>query len=613
MLYAKIVLGLPVEGPFDYIVPQGLEEKAAAGSRAWVNFCHRKMVGFIVGLSDKSGIKNLKKISEIIDDAPLLDKNMLLFTRELARYYCCSWGEVIYAALPEGLREGRRIEQAKNSYPAKTTAGKETILLHDPGGEERWKTYFDALRYAAAKEKSVILIFPDKISVLKARTVIQDKLGLPVEAVYRKMAKELDQWARIKGQKASIIAGTLSCVFSPVNNLGLVIVDDENDPAYKQDQVPHYNVREAARIRTDIEKANLIFASGAPSLESLYLAREGKIKYIFTRQSLPSPEVKIVDMKSEYSRKHRDRPISLYLRDSIVSSLAEKEKVLLLLNRKGFATYTFCHNCGVVLKCPRCNINLVYHFHDNSLDCHYCNFKMDTPKICPACNSGYIKFSGAGTEKIESELSRLFPQAKIKRPDGFKGVDLKEADIFVSTSAATRQKNLRFGLTAALAIDNLLNRVDFRSSEKAFALLTGLAGLTEKKLIIQTSLTGHYCFQALLKQDPALFYDEELKLRKQLGLPPFKHLVLVKIRGKAEEKVKERAQALFERFNRSNTAKGIKVVSVNCAQQYKLRNNFYWNILLSGSVIGKINNFIRFCLNDFRHSGIIITVDVDPV
>ncbi|MCX5703811.1 MAG: hypothetical protein NT066_04905, partial [Candidatus Omnitrophica bacterium] len=264
-------------------------------------------------------------------------------------------------------------------------------------------------------------------------------------------------------------------------------------------------------------------------------------------------------------------------------------------------------------KCPRCNINLAYHFKENILNCHYCNFKMAAPKICPNCNAGYIKYTGLGTEKIESELFRVFAQARIKRLETQDWCDLKDIDIVVATSSIIKQTDYRFDLIGVLNIDNSLNRIDFRSSEKAFDLLVGLTRLTDKKMIIQTRLAHHHCFKALLNKDINMFYDEELRQRKQLYFPPYRHIVLVKLRGRKEERVKEASYALFERLNKGNKDRGIKIISVNPGQPSKLRGSFYWQILISSTSPLKITKFLRIHLKTFLHSGIIVTVDVDPI
>jgi len=237
---------------------------------------------------------------------------------------------------------------------------------------------------------------------------------------------------------------------------------------------------------------------------------------------------------------------------------------------------------------------------------------MQAPSICPECNSGYIKFSGAGTEKIESELSRIFPQARINILEGG-NLDLDNLDIAIATSSIIKQESLMFDLIGVLGIDNALNRLDFRSTEKVFGLLTGLSNLTEKKFLIQTATPSHHCFQALLKNDAGLFYDEELKQRKQLGFPPYKHLVLLKLRCKNEERVKAIAEALFEKMNEINKNRSIEIISVNPSNPAKLRGSFYWQVLIRSGKVLSVNELIKNSLKDFRHSGIIVTVDVDPV
>lgn len=617
MLYAKVVVGLPVEGPFDYIVPQDLAGLIKVGSRAWVSFGRLKKVGYVVGLTAKTSIKNLKKIISLIDSSPVLDKGMLLLTRQLADYYCCSWGEAIESALPQDLRRGRKLsEMEEPETEIKTETGRhEALLLHYPNyGRLVWQDYFKYINEAIKQKKSVIIIIPDINVVLRLKDELESSPGLKVAVLFRKKSGELNEWVRIKSGKANIVIGTRSAIFAPASNLGLVIIDAEDDPVYKQDQVPHYHARDVALMRAKIEGAKVILGSNSPSLESYYLAKKGKIKYepLVAKQE-PLPEIKIIDMKFEYGGRHkRNTFLSRYLIDSITACVNSKEKVLLFLNRRGFATFASCSSCAVVLRCPRCNINLVFHFEGNILACHYCNFKMEPPKICPACNSGYIKYSGAGTEKIESELSRIFAARRIKRIDAIGDFNINDSDIFVASGSILKQQGSYFDLVGVLSIDNALNRIDFRAGEKAFVLLKGLQGLAKKKLVIQTRLAFHHCFKALTDNDVGVFYEEELLQRRQLGFPPYRHIIMVKMRGRSEDKVKKESAALFERLNKSGQ-KGIKFISVNPAYPPKLRGNFYWQVLASCSDVFKASAFLKTHLKKISRSGIIVTVDVDPL
>lgn len=614
MLYARVVLGLPVEGPFDYSVPPCLCGRIKVGMRVWVQFRTQRMLGYIVSLGKQTNIENVKPIIEIIDESPLLDKNMFLLTEELSRYYGCSWGEAIETALPAGLRKGRKIANTPENKIIAQKDNRDVLLVHDLEGKARWDIYLKSIKETLDNNKSVIVLLPDINSVLKAKEIITAALGILPGLLYRKQQQELEEWSKIREGKFNIIIGTRSGIFAPANNPGLIIIDNEEDSSYKQDQVPHYHAREAAFMRVKIEKARLILGSTSPSLDSFYLAKKDKIRYIFLPKTRNFPQIKIIDIRRQRSLKQRNAILSRYLKDCILQVLDVKGKILLFLNRRGFATFASCRHCGTVLKCPRCNINLVYHFEDNILKCHYCNFKMPPPKICPNCNSGYIRYLGSGTEKIESEVSRVFPQARIKRSDTPKEIDIENADIFISTRSIIKGMDYSFDLVGVLAIDNSLNRIDFRATEKTFGLLVSLLNLTKEKMLIETGLPKHYCFRALESKDVNMFYDEELKQRKQLGFPPYRHLCLVRLRGRKENRVKEVSSDLFNRLNKyAKNNKTVKVVSVNPGQPAKLRGNFYWQILLRADSPQKIIKFLKLHLKNFLHSGIIVTIDMDPL
>lgn len=620
MLYAQIMLGIPVEGPFDYIVPGLIREKIYTGSRVWVNFAGRKKIGFVVGFKHKTSVKKLKEVSAVIDDYPIVDREVLLLTKKLSEYYCCSWGEAIETALPEDLRRGKNLPQIKEEGLRAGHSGdkycdsRDVTLVHDLDGALRWRIYLERIKESLNTGASSIILLTDKSAVLNAKELIQKELDAKISILYRNAPRELEEWLRIRLGEVDIVIGMRSSVFAPLANLGLIIIDEEQDSVYKQDQVPHYHARQVALVRTKIKKAKLILGSTSPSLESFRLVEKGLAKYTPLSRIKKYPEIRVIDIKAEYYRiKPKNLILSKYLEDLIAAAINSSGKTLLFLNRKGFATFASCHNCAKVLRCPRCNVNLVFHFKENILTCHYCNFRMENPKICPSCNSGYIKFSGMGTERIESELSRIFPQARIKRIDTENSPDLKSADIFVSTSAIIKQVSYNFDLIAVLGIDNALNRVDFRSSEKVFSLLMGLLKLTDKKLLIQTGFPQHHAFKALVKNDASIFYKEELKERKQLSFPPFKHLVLIKLRSKIELKSREASYALFKKLNSKTNKYGVRVLSVNPGQPSKLRGNFYWQILLRSDNPEKATQFLKINLKDFRHSGIIVTVDIDPL
>ncbi len=615
MLYAKVAVGLPVDGPFDYAVPQELRGGLRAGSRVWVNFAHRKIIGYVVGFSKKTRITGVKPILEAIDGQPLLNDNLLRLTRELSGYYCCSWGEAIETAIPRLLRNGKKIPVAETpSRDNKDSKEINTTLVHNPDFQSRWEVYLRHIKKTIDNKRSVIILLPDIHSLMEAKSIVSKRLAVTPHLLYRKEAGEIKEWCAVRQGGPLVVMGVRSAIFAPVENLGLVIIDEEQNFVYKQDQVPHYNAREVCFMRAGIDQPELLLGSGSPSAEMVYLVEKKRINYIGAKDSTDFPRITIVNSRSYANFGKKQRMIfSKLLEDAIYSSINAKEKILLFLNRKGFATSATCLSCGFTLKCQRCNINLTYHYKEGFLSCRYCNYRMGAPMICPECNAGYIRYSGAGTEKIESQLSTMFPSAVIKRIERVEALNLGDADIFVATSAITKGSGASFDLVGVLSIDSSLNHPDLRSSEKAFAILSNLSALTGKKMIIQTAIPEHHCFQALLKKDPHIFYDEELKQRKELSFPPYRHLILVKLRGANEEKVKTAAESLFEKLNKAKKTKGIRILSLNPGAPPKLRDNFYRQILVSCGNVQGANKFLKSNLKSFSRSGIIVTVDVDPL
>ena len=356
MRYAKVVLDLPVEGPFDYIVPDNLLSKARTGSRVKVGFRTMTMTGYVVGLAGKSEVKNLKPLLTVIDESPVLNAHMLALTRKLSQYYCCSWGQAIATSLPEGLRKGKPLPEpdAGPEAPAPERnpgpdpdSNRDSVLIHDHDGLGRWETYVKEIERSLRNNRSSLLILPDTRSFATAKEILGSRINAPYAVLTRKQPGELKEWSRIRSGKVRIVIGTRSAVFAPLDNLGLLIIDEEQDTVYKQEQVPHYHCREIAFMRAETEKAKLILGSTTPSLESIYLARKGKLKYTPVPRKREFPEIKVIDMETFLSFSSRKNIIlSRFLEDSISRAIAEKAKTLLFLNRTGFATLAHCLSCG---------------------------------------------------------------------------------------------------------------------------------------------------------------------------------------------------------------------------------------------------------------------------
>ena len=612
MLFANIVFGLPIEGPFDYAVPEQLQAKIRKGMRAIVNFNNKKLTGYIVALSDTSKIKQVKPILDMPDEHPILASSILRLTKELSLYYGCSWGEAIETAMPQAIRNSKRRLELTPSFASKNKTSANITLIHDPGKQQRWEIYLKEIKNTLNSNKSVLFLNTDLDKTLQAQNTLAKSFNSSIALLHRRMnvAKSTENWLNIKNQKANIVLGVISAVFAPLENLGLIIIDEEQSQNYKNDQTPHYNSRDVALMRAELEGTNIILASSSPSLEMLKLTKNKKISYLLTNKS-SSAQIQIIDTRRKsYAYNKKDSIISTSLQVALNQALENKGKILLFVNKKGFASFAHCNNCNFTLRCPRCNIGLTYHFKENELICHYCNHIQEAPMICPQCNSGYIRYSGSGIEKIESELHRLYPNAKIKKIERPEDLELSTADIFIASQIALKVKNLSFDLVGIISVDNILNRIDFRSAEKTFSLLVGLLNLADKNFYIQTNVPTHYCFQALAQRNFNLFYENELALRKQLDFPPFKHFIYIKIRGKDLDKVENRSKDLFAALSKNNKLRALNVAP---AQPAKLRDNFYWQILVKTATPKNSVKLIKERLKEFTHSGLIITIDTDPV
>jgi len=559
----------------------------------------------------------VKPVLKILDDFPILDKTMMKITRRVADCYACSWGEAIEAATPVGLRRAKRTKLTTQVIESKLRAGKPDIfLLQDPTGQKRWEVYFREIGNAINIGKAVILLAPDKESAEFMQKQIQQTLNKDVGLLHSHQPanRELRQWIDLKCGRIRIAVGTRLAIFAPMVNLGLIIIDEEQSPVYKQDSVPHYNAVGVAKIRAKIEGARLILSSRSPTLESWHQAKMGRIKYILRDTDVPVRQIRIIDLQRVgFIPDRRKMRLSISLEEAISTALEGKGKILLFLNRRGFAIFASCHNCGMVLRCPRCNANLILHFKNNSLICHRCNYEAKSPKICPNCNSGYIRYSGLGTEKLESDLNRLFPQFGIARLDKDEKLIPKDAQIIVATESIFKHPSENFDMVGVIWPDAVLNRPDFRSAEKIFSQLLHLNSLTTNSLIIQTNYPEHYCFQALARGSINLFYETELKFRRQSNLPPFKHIIIVKLRGRQKDKVGNACEELFNILNNANRNKSIKIVSFSKQMPHKKRDRFYEQVLIKTGLVPKTVSFLKKILSNYRRSGIIITVDVDPV
>lgn len=622
-MIAKVIFPLPIDTPFDYCIPKGIEKHISCWSRVRVPFGNRELVGYVGGFSKKSHIRSLKSIISLLDKQPLLDEVLYRLAKYVFKNYFCSLGEAINLLLPNLLRKGKKLEIAPSAecQPLRAKEKSEVFLLRS-WGIRKWQFLQEKIKETINREEGIIILEPELHLCLQAKQMIEEEFKKEAVLLHSKNTdkEELELWLKVKTGKAKIVVGTSFAVFAPVRNLGLIIIDEEDSPVYKQEQSPFYNAKDIALFRARESGADLILASSVPSLDSYYLAKKAKFRLIkLLPEEKPNPSVQVVDITEERHRqKKRNIILSNILENNINQAVTNKKKVMLFLNRVGFATYAKCANCGFVIKCSRCSKNLVFIYGVDKLICQTCNFKLPVPKICPECSQSYIRYSGLGTEKLESECSRLFPFNKVLRYDRLDSkVDLDKApfDILIATQIVLKDlpKLKNIDLVGIISLDLSLNRVDFRAAEKTFQVVSRLISIAKEKVIIQTGLPQHYVIKPLMRNDYSLFYKEELSQRKELLFPPFSSLALISLRGRQNEKVELAAESLFEHLQNINRKNKIEIFNPSAAHPLKLRDNFRYNILLKSRSKKALIHFINKHLKGFKKSGIIITVDMEPL
>ena len=611
---AKVVVGLPVDGPFDYQIGADLKGRIAVGDRVRVSFNRRDRVGFVVATAQRSLFKRLNPVLALLDKAPVLDEPAFELAKALSAQYGCSLGEAIEACLPPALRHDK--VSASSSCVrtmAKNTAGEKgaMVLVHDQTRHRRWTVIIENIQKALSQTKNVIVLVPEIVFIPETLSILSHALTCPIAALDKKLTpeKELTQWERIRGGEYPVVVGVRSAVFTPVPDLGLIVVDEEGHEAYKQEQTPHYRAEEVARMRSAIESCRVLFAGSVPSAETWERARREKWETIVLGAERKG-RVQIVDMNNYNPGK--TSVFSFPLQNATQKTLENGGKVVLFMNRRGFSTRTHCQQCGFTVKCERCNVNLSYLYSKKTMICRHCNFKRELPKVCPQCNGSYLRSTGMGVEKLESEAARLYPGAGIQRYDSEKNVFPQGADIIIATQAVFRRhEQWAVSLVAVLNIDDQMHHHDFRSGQKAFSLLVRLQQLASETLLIQTRMADNYCIKAVKTMDFAKFYREELKSRKELNLPPYSHLVALGLRGKKEEVVFEQCHDLFARL-KERGLKGIDISDPHPDINPKLRDKYRYTILLKGRSVKSILTLIKSVLKGFKKRNIIIAVNVDP-
>lgn len=451
------------------------------------------------------------------------------------------------------------------------------------------------------------------------------------------VGERYDQWYKIKNEQAKIIIGARSAIFAPVQNLGIIIIDEEHDSSYKAESTPRYDSKEVARYMAKNMNIPLVLGSATPDLASYYRAKKEEIVLLqLTKRANNAslPNVQIVDLRDELANGNKSM-ISRKLYQEIERNLENKKQTILFLNRRGFSTFVMCRECGYTAKCKNCNINLTYHANKNRLKCHYCGYETPALKVCPECGSDQIRYFGTGTQKLEKQINELFPNASTIRMDvdtvtkknsheqilnRFKQDNI---DILIGTQMVVKGHHFpNVTLVGVIAADGSLNIDDFRANERTFQLLTQVAGRAgreqdEGRVIIQTYNPDNFAVECSKKQDYELFYETEIGLRKQLKYPPFCDIILIGITSSNEKELTEVSRKLHSylkmRLQKENFA--MILYSPVSAPIDKIKNKYRWRIIVKCKLEDDIINLMNDMLNEYNTMKVHdtkVVIDVNP-
>lgn len=521
------------------------------------------------------------------------------------------------------------------------------FLIHGVTGSGKTEIYLQLIEKALEIGKQAIVLVPEISLTPQTIERFAGRFKDNVAVLHSRLSpgERYDEWRKIKEGKVQIVVGARSAIFAPFDNLAFIIIDEEHESSYKSSMNPKYSAIEVGEKRCEIEGATLILGSATPSIDSYYKAKKGEFKLLELKNRVNNyemPEIHVIDMKEELDKGNKSM-FSNALYNSILENLKAKKQTILFLNRRGFSTFISCRKCGFVVKCKQCDISMTYHLNENILRCHYCGFTQNPPTICPDCNSKYIKYFGVGTEKVEEEVKRLFPQARVARADVdtttkkgsheaiFSKMKKGNIDILIGTQMIS--KGLDFPnvtLVGIIAADITLNLPDFKASERTFQLLTQVSGRAGRgeysgKVILQTYEPNHYSILTSKANDYIGFYNKEISIRRAFNYPPFTEIINIIISGEIEKDTIEFSNIFAEKLlNRiANFSNRLKLEEIFLgpmdAPIYKIKRKYRRQILIKTEkeynelVTESVEWVYKNCDERKKYKDINVNIDINPI
>jgi len=658
-----VAVPVPLRRTFTYRLP-GVPEGVVVGSRVRVPFGRRTVLGTVVSLSPEppAELIAIREIEETLPAAPL-PASLLELTRFVADYYLCSWGEAIEAALPPDPAPRKRKPAAEEKPDAVATAeappaveptaaqaaalvplfaavsarAYAPFLLHGPTGSGKTEVYLRAAEATLAAGRGVLYLVPEigltPLLVARLAARFPGQIALLHSALSPRARRAA--WDAVRTGEKRFVVGARSAVFAPLSDPGLIVVDEEHDPSYKQEDAPRYNGRDVAVVRARLSSAVVLLGSATPSLESYQHARSGRYALLTLPGRIAGrslPKVDLVDMREQFRAAGEVTPLSEPLRQALVETVARGEQALVLRNRRGWAIALLCSACGKRVTCRQCSLALTWHRGIRRLRCHGCGHEERRPDTCPSCDADALSELGDGTERIEDDLRRAVPGARIERMDRdtvrgrgaheriLRRFDAGEIDVLVGTQMIAKGHDFpNVTLVGVLSADQTLGLPDFRAGERAFQLLTQVAGRAGRgerggRVIAQAFDPDHPVLAEAAAQDYEAFFAREIRYRRALRYPPLSALVQIIVadthEGRAWRTAHEVAEAL-----RAVSSTRLTITGPGPAPIERLRGQFRMQLLARSAGRRRLVDTVAAALSAFDGKALARTihVDVDPV
>ncbi|HEX8776096.1 MAG TPA: primosomal protein N' [Pyrinomonadaceae bacterium] len=513
------------------------------------------------------------------------------------------------------------------------------FLLHGVTGSGKTEIYIRAMSAALRNNRSAMMLVPEIALTPVFSRRLRAHFGERVAIFHSSLTtgERFDEWSRLKRGEANIVIGTRSAVFAPVSNLGLVVIDEEHETSYRQQESPYYNGRDTAIVRALKESAVVVLGSATPSLESFHNARSGKYTYLQLPERIKNramARAEIIDMREVFARHGRAQVFSDELVAAIEETHARGEQSIILLNRRGYSSFVLCRSCGESIHCPNCDVTLTYHRSEMSIVCHYCNHRQNAPRQCPACAGKYIYYVGEGTEQLEEILQQRFPQLRIARLDRdttsrrklFERAILEfgagDLDMLVGTQMLAKGHDFpNVTLVGVVSVDAGLSMPDFRSAERTFQLITQVAGRAGRgelagRVLIQTFHPNHYALKHACAQDYAGFYAEEIRYRRSLSYPPFVALASLLIHTDDFTRAQTTAAEIRRALDEANTERACRILGPAPAPLSRLKGEHRIQLLLKSRSRPQLRQVIDVAMADAGARGCdlrSVNIEIDPI